>query len=208
MDSSASTHQDDWQTRLLPFQRGVFATLVEEADCLVVLARGLGLDRLLVSLLRLYCDPRVLVVVLNVDSLQRTLLMEELALAGLSEGAAFLRPAFVNTDTPPEERRDMYLRGGGFCARFHCTFCLWHFSLPGCASLCFFLSLNTNLLLSQFALAHNPPPPQFQALCSQRRAASCWTCSRSVPRPICSQALSCKFIFFFPRLFNRKDNVH
>eukprot|EP00053_Salpingoeca_punica_P016238 m.152150 g.152150 ORF g.152150 m.152150 type:complete len:948 (+) comp16913_c1_seq2:43-2886(+) len=114
------TAQDDWQTRLLPFQQGIFSTLVSEADCLVVLARGLGLERLLVSLLRLYCDPRVLVIVLNVDNLQRTLLMEELSLVGMLEGDSFLPPSFVNSDTSPEERRDMYLRGGVVFATSRC----------------------------------------------------------------------------------------
>jgi len=65
----------------LAFHKDAFADLLEE-DGLLAMGRGLGLERILLSFLRLYCDPKCLVFVLNVrpGSEEHTQLLEDLQL--------------------------------------------------------------------------------------------------------------------------------
>jgi DNA excision repair protein ERCC-4 len=63
---------------ILPFQSRIFLDLVAE-DGLLVMARGLGLERIFVNLLRLYCNPSSLVVVLNASKEEQQFAFDELA---------------------------------------------------------------------------------------------------------------------------------
>jgi DNA excision repair protein ERCC-4 len=48
----------------LGFHKQIFADLLEE-DGLLAMGKGLGLERIIASFVRLYCDPKRLVFVLN-----------------------------------------------------------------------------------------------------------------------------------------------
>ena len=65
----------------LGFHKQIFADLLEE-DGLLAMGKGLGLERIVASFVRLYCDPKRLVFVLNVrpGSDDHLHLMEDLRL--------------------------------------------------------------------------------------------------------------------------------
>ena len=83
----------------LPFQREIFAELVDE-DGLLVLAKGLGLLPILVSLLQLPIERKTLMLLLNVSNAEEQEL--RLALSQLTGGQATLR--ILKNDTFAEER--------------------------------------------------------------------------------------------------------
>ncbi|KAJ8040533.1 DNA repair endonuclease XPF [Holothuria leucospilota] len=76
-------------------------------DCLLILARGLGMDRIFTSLLKLYCDPGNLVLVLNTSEQEQEYLMEELEKCGTA-----VMPRMVNNEVGTNERQAVYLEGG------------------------------------------------------------------------------------------------
>jgi len=94
----------------LAFHKDAFADLLEE-DGLLAMGRGLGLERILLSFLRLYCDPKCLVFVLNVrpGSEEHTQLLEDLQLLDPT-----LRhpPRTVSSGESAEQRQQHFLQGG------------------------------------------------------------------------------------------------
>ena len=112
---------------MLPFQMHMFTDLVSSApDGLLVIGkatddhsdrailisstgRAMGMDRVLLSLLSLYTDPKMLVLVINVNEQDLGLLTEELG--GFS---AHHPPVAITTEQSSTDRQDLYLRGGLF----------------------------------------------------------------------------------------------
>eukprot|EP00050_Salpingoeca_kvevrii_P001990 m.184488 g.184488 ORF g.184488 m.184488 type:complete len:911 (-) comp10509_c0_seq8:183-2915(-) len=92
---------------LLPFQVDMFRALTDEPDVALILARGLGYQRLLLNLLRLYCDPRMLVLVINAPEALRAALVDRLVLDGHPRA-----PRVLTSSTPNSDRYDVYLEGG------------------------------------------------------------------------------------------------
>ncbi|XP_014681675.1 PREDICTED: DNA repair endonuclease XPF-like [Priapulus caudatus] len=94
---------------LLEYERHIFSQLLEE-NGLVVMARGLGIDRIFTSFLQLYCtDPGMLVLVLNTTSQDEEYFQGKLELADITP-----LPRSVTSGISIEERRKMYTEGGTF----------------------------------------------------------------------------------------------
>ncbi|XP_030068380.1 DNA repair endonuclease XPF isoform X2 [Microcaecilia unicolor] len=91
---------------LLEYENQIFLDLFHE-DGLVIAARGLGIDRILHSFLRLYCDPANLVLVLNTSPAEEEYFVEQLR----SEGTVHL-PRIVTNEIPSNDRYDVYTQGG------------------------------------------------------------------------------------------------
>nr|XP_033770809.1 DNA repair endonuclease XPF isoform X2 [Geotrypetes seraphini] len=91
---------------LLEHENQIFLDLFHE-DGLVITARGLGIDRILHSFLRLYCDPANLVLVLNTSPAEEEYFVERLR----SEGTVHL-PRIVTNEISSNDRYDVYMQGG------------------------------------------------------------------------------------------------
>ena len=91
----------DWESKL-------FLEVMNE-DGLLVLAKGLGLDRIFIKVMQPFCKQENLVFVLNTFPEEQFHYMSEL-------GALDVKclPKVVTTDNSTEERRKMYLQGGVF----------------------------------------------------------------------------------------------
>uniref|UniRef100_A0ABM5F071 DNA repair endonuclease XPF n=1 Tax=Pogona vitticeps TaxID=103695 RepID=A0ABM5F071_9SAUR len=90
----------------LDHENQIFLDLFEQ-DGLVVCARGLGIDRLLLRFLRLYCDPARLVLVLNTGPAEEEYFIEQLKI----DQAAHL-PRRVTNEIPSSSRYEVYTQGG------------------------------------------------------------------------------------------------
>ncbi|RKP08935.1 hypothetical protein THASP1DRAFT_14944 [Thamnocephalis sphaerospora] len=91
----------------LPFQRQIFTELLEE-DGLLVLAKGLGLQRLLAAFLQLAAERHTLVVLLNAPADEEERL--RLELAELTSAQVTLN--VLKNDVKAEDRVEAYRRGG------------------------------------------------------------------------------------------------
>lgn len=96
--------------RWLPYERELIDELHHQHDGLLVLARGLGIQRLLAYFLRLYASPKTLVLCLNVNELVP--LFHQLVLA-LGLDRKYL-PKLIDATTPTKERLQLYRHGGCF----------------------------------------------------------------------------------------------
>ncbi|XP_032896201.1 DNA repair endonuclease XPF isoform X2 [Amblyraja radiata] len=93
-------------TPLLEYESQIFLDLFHE-DGLVITAKGLGVDRILLNFLRLYCDPGNLLLVLNTNVAEEQYFIEQLR----SEGASHL-PRIITNEIPSNERYSVYTEGG------------------------------------------------------------------------------------------------
>nr|XP_060642340.1 DNA repair endonuclease XPF isoform X1 [Anolis sagrei ordinatus] len=90
----------------LEHERQLFLDLFDQ-DGLVICARGLGVDRLLLRFLRLYCDPARLVLVLNTNPAEEEFFIDHLR----TENVAHL-PQRVTNEIASSRRYEVYTRGG------------------------------------------------------------------------------------------------
>ncbi|KJE97093.1 DNA repair helicase RAD25 [Capsaspora owczarzaki ATCC 30864] len=101
---------------LLEYEREAYAQLLAE-DGLCIMARGLGIDRLLQAFIQQYCDPQVLVLVLGCTPDEEQAMIAELReiarLDGVPEDAAFL-PRVLDNTVSSAARCDLYMQGGIF----------------------------------------------------------------------------------------------
>ncbi|NP_001305340.2 DNA repair endonuclease XPF [Gallus gallus] len=91
---------------LLEHESQIFLDLFHQ-DGLVVCARGLGIDRLLLRFLRLYCEPASLVLVLNTSPAEEEYFIDQLR----SDGVVHL-PRRVTNEIPSNTRYEFYTQGG------------------------------------------------------------------------------------------------
>ncbi|KAM6250071.1 DNA repair endonuclease XPF [Porphyrio hochstetteri] len=91
---------------LLEHESQVFLDLFHQ-DGLVICARGLGVDRLLLRFLRLYCEPASLVLVLNTSPAEEEYFIDQLR----SDGVAHL-PRRVTNEITNNTRYEFYTQGG------------------------------------------------------------------------------------------------
>ncbi|NXC38234.1 XPF endonuclease, partial [Penelope pileata] len=91
---------------LLEHESQIFLDLFHQ-DGLVVCARGLGIDRLLLRFLRLYCEPASLVLVLNTSPAEEEYFIDQLR----SDGVAHL-PRRVTNEVASSTRYEFYTQGG------------------------------------------------------------------------------------------------
>ncbi|NXY02616.1 XPF endonuclease, partial [Pteruthius melanotis] len=91
---------------LLEHESQIFLELFHR-DGLVVCARGLGVDRLLLRFLRLYCEPASLVLVLNTSPAEEEYFIDQLR----SDGVVHL-PRRVTNEIANNTRYEFYTQGG------------------------------------------------------------------------------------------------
>ncbi|NWQ63050.1 XPF endonuclease, partial [Neopipo cinnamomea] len=91
---------------LLEHESQIFLDLFHR-DGLVVCARGLGIDRLLLRYLRLYCEPASLVLVLNTGPAEEEYFIDQLR----SDGVVHL-PRRVTNEIANNTRYEFYTQGG------------------------------------------------------------------------------------------------
>ncbi|XP_051488253.1 DNA repair endonuclease XPF [Apus apus] len=91
---------------LLEHESQVFLDLFHQ-DGLAVCARGLGIDRLLLRFLRLYCEPASLVLVLNTSPAEEEYFIDQLR----SDGVVHL-PRRVTNEIANNTRYEFYTQGG------------------------------------------------------------------------------------------------
>ncbi|KAJ1023856.1 hypothetical protein NDA13_004690 [Ustilago tritici] len=100
---------------LLPFHCQIVNSLVpsqddspDEGDALVIIARGLGLRRIVSTILRIYDSPNSLVILVNATSEEESGIGEELTTLGVRKPG--LRA--IRHEMPAKQRSEMYLSGG------------------------------------------------------------------------------------------------
>ncbi|XP_064886512.1 DNA repair endonuclease XPF [Columba livia] len=91
---------------LLEHETQIFLELLQQ-DGLLICARGLGLDRLLLRFLRLYCEPTSLVLVLNTSPAEEEYFIDQLR----SDGVVHL-PRRVTNEITNNTRYEFYTQGG------------------------------------------------------------------------------------------------
>ncbi|CAI5792204.1 DNA repair endonuclease XPF [Podarcis lilfordi] len=90
----------------LEHENQIFLDLFHD-DGLVVCARGLGIDRLLLRFLRLYCEPARLVLVLNTSPAEEEFFIDQLR----TDNVAHL-PRRVTNEIASSNRYEVYTQGG------------------------------------------------------------------------------------------------
>uniref|UniRef100_A0A8C6XRB8 DNA repair endonuclease XPF n=1 Tax=Naja naja TaxID=35670 RepID=A0A8C6XRB8_NAJNA len=90
----------------LEHETQIFLDLFHQ-DGLVICARGLGVDRLLLHFLRLYCEPTRLVLVLNTSPAEEEYFIDQLK----TENVAYL-PRRVTNEIASSSRYEVYTQGG------------------------------------------------------------------------------------------------
>ncbi|KAJ7591596.1 hypothetical protein C8J56DRAFT_935948 [Mycena floridula] len=95
---------------LLPFQTTILEQIHDPSTSdLLILARGLGLRRIICTLLKIYDSPQNLVLVVNASQEEETEIGEELGIMGCRKPG--LRIVGYETGTS-RDRQDLYKRGG------------------------------------------------------------------------------------------------
>ena len=83
---------------LMNYEKEIFLDCFHE-DGLLVMAKGLGLERIFLSFLRAYCDPGQLVIVLNTNPEEEQYFIEELRQQKMKTV-----PRVINTDSTVSAR--------------------------------------------------------------------------------------------------------
>ncbi|KAL7674295.1 hypothetical protein ACOME3_000573 [Neoechinorhynchus agilis] len=92
----------------LPYEKDLLLRLYQE-NSLVIMARGLGVDRIFLNLLRMYSDPKYMVICLNLNKAEQDHFITELSYTNSNR-----LPRIINTDTPVNKRVEVYSKGGIF----------------------------------------------------------------------------------------------
>ena len=77
------------------------------SDCLHIIGRGLGLHKIIIQLLRAFCDRGQLVFLLNVNADEESYFLNQLKEDGVDP-----LPRFMRSDFSIRERTELYLQGG------------------------------------------------------------------------------------------------
>jgi len=91
---------------MLDYENEMFLSAMQE-DGLTVTAKGLGLEQVFLNLLKVYCDPGNLVLVLGCNDQEENWFSSQLALQGEKH-----LPKKITTDISTSEREIVYLEGG------------------------------------------------------------------------------------------------
>jgi len=91
---------------MLDYENEMFLSAMQE-DGLSITAKGLGLEQMFLNLLKVYCDPGNLVLVLGCNEQEESWFTSQLALQGEKH-----LPRKVTTDISTGEREIVYLEGG------------------------------------------------------------------------------------------------
>lgn len=85
-------------TTLLEYERQIFLDCFHE-DGLLVMAKGMGLERIFSNFLKIYCDPGQLVLVLNTNSEEEEYFIDELRQQKIKT-----LPKVINNEVPAQTR--------------------------------------------------------------------------------------------------------
>ncbi|XP_074518874.1 DNA repair endonuclease XPF [Halichoeres trimaculatus] len=91
---------------LLEFETEMFLSLFG-SDGLLVVAEGMGIDRILLQFMRVYSEPGSLVLLLNTTTAEQEYFTEQLRVEGVTH-----LPRTVTSDTQSTERYNVYTQGG------------------------------------------------------------------------------------------------
>ncbi|KAK3599865.1 hypothetical protein CHS0354_022437 [Potamilus streckersoni] len=91
---------------ILEYENQIFLDAFHE-DGLLIAAKGLGLERILLYFLKVYCDPDSLVLVLNATHIDEAYFLEQLETQGLSP-----LPKVITNEFSASDRQNLYLQGG------------------------------------------------------------------------------------------------
>ncbi|GFR17945.1 DNA repair endonuclease XPF [Trichonephila clavata] len=91
---------------MLDFENQIYLELFHD-DALAVLAKGIGVERLTINLIKTYNDPGNLVFVLGSTPVE-----EEYIINKLQESGMTLLPKTITSDVSVKDRRDVYMEGG------------------------------------------------------------------------------------------------
>lgn len=91
---------------MLDYENEMFLSAMQE-DGLTITAKGLGLEQVFLNLLKVYCDPGNLVLVLGCNDQEETWFTSQLAVQGEKQ-----LPKKITTDISTSEREIVYLEGG------------------------------------------------------------------------------------------------
>ena len=95
-------------TQFLEYESKLYLEVMEE-DGLVITAKGLGLDRILLKVFHTFCNPENLVLVLNTSSQEQLFFINELNSVGVKH-----LPKVLTADNVSAERERLYFQGGVF----------------------------------------------------------------------------------------------
>jgi len=95
-------------SNLLDWESKLYLEVMED-DGLLILAKGLGLDRIFLKIVQTFCKQDNLVFVLNTIPEEQFYYLNELSALGVQH-----LPKVLTSDNSAEERRKMYLQGGVF----------------------------------------------------------------------------------------------
>jgi len=90
---------------MLAFENELFLECMSSSSCLTVAAKGLGLDDVFLSLLRVYADPGNLVLVMGADESEEETFLARLD--ALEEGVK-KRPRRITAEVGVKEREKVY----------------------------------------------------------------------------------------------------
>ncbi|VBB27037.1 unnamed protein product [Acanthocheilonema viteae] len=97
---------DEDMIELLEFERNIMLDTYAD-DVLFILASGLGLERLILHHLHLYCDPQLLVFVINTTSQD-----DAYFLSRLRDSKVKCPPKIITADCSIKDRESLYMEGG------------------------------------------------------------------------------------------------
>uniref|UniRef100_A0AC34PZY7 Uncharacterized protein n=1 Tax=Panagrolaimus sp. JU765 TaxID=591449 RepID=A0AC34PZY7_9BILA len=98
--------EEDERQVFLPYEEELILSTMND-DVLIVLARGLGLERLCLNCLHMYCDPKLLVLVINASPGD-----EHYFLTNLKRLNPKCPPKLINSDVLTKQREAVYMEGG------------------------------------------------------------------------------------------------
>lgn len=98
---------------LLPFHRAILSRLIPEEhedsrNLLVILAPGLGLRKVVSTLLRVYAQPNSLILVLNASESEVTAMNHSISMLGMNENVI----QDIHHDLTAKQRAQLYMSGG------------------------------------------------------------------------------------------------
>ncbi|CAG5130689.1 unnamed protein product [Candidula unifasciata] len=91
---------------MLDYENQIFLDMFHD-DGLLIMSRGLGVSRLFLHFLKVYCDPASLVLVLNTTPADEAYLTEQLEKQGITNP-----PKVITNEINAAERQTTYVQGG------------------------------------------------------------------------------------------------
>jgi DNA excision repair protein ERCC-4 len=92
---------------LLPYENQIFIDLIHN-DGLLVLAEGLGIERIFLNIVKLYCSPTHFVLIINTSEEEENYFLSKLKQANVVD-----LPKRITTETHSiNERTQAYMQGG------------------------------------------------------------------------------------------------